>query len=166
MIRLWLWCVLCLFPATLRAELAPPFAPFAPYVGKTWRGELTVADRDEPMVDISTWEMALQDQAVRIRHTLDDGVYEGETFIVWNKEREMLEFFYFTTAGFYTRGTVKFAGRNFTSYEDVTGSEEGITQVRAEIILEGDDVMHQQAYYLKQGEWVKGHSATYRAISP
>ncbi|SHI19067.1 hypothetical protein [Ferrimonas marina] len=160
MVLLWL----CSF--SLSAELAPAFEPLAPMVGKTWRGEFSNSTPERPMVDISTWEEALQGQAVRIRHSLNQGEYEGETFIVYNKALEELEFFYFTTAGFYTRGQVTFEGDTMISHETVTGSEQGITEVKAEVRLLPDGSMAHQAYYLQNGEWVKGHAAEYRAIEP
>ncbi|MBY5991255.1 hypothetical protein [Ferrimonas balearica] len=146
------------------AALDPNLAPFEPYLNKTWRGEFSDSTPEKPVVDISTWEPALQGKAIRIRHSLNQGAYEGETFVVWNKEREQLEFFYFTSAGFYTRGTATFEGRRFVAYETVTGSDEGITEVRSEVSLNEDGTMSQQAYYLKQGEWVPGHSALYREV--
>jgi hypothetical protein len=57
-------------------DMNPHLAPLAPLVGKTWRGTVS------PPVDVSRFEMALNGQAVRNRHSIDDGVYGGETYHV------------------------------------------------------------------------------------
>lgn len=145
---------------SLRSELMP----FAPYVGKRWRGEFSNSTPEKPAVDVSSWQVALQGQAIRITHSLNEGEYEGETFIVFNGDNQQLEFFYFTTAGFYTKGRAEFDGNSFVSYETVTGNDSGITEVKAEVTLEDEKTMVHQAHYLKQGKWVKGHSARYRLI--
>ncbi|WP_298444374.1 hypothetical protein [uncultured Ferrimonas sp.] len=145
-------------------QLAEPLQQFAPYVGKTWRGEFSDSTAAKPMIDVSHWSVALQGQAVRITHSLNQGEYEGETMIVFNGQTQQLEFFYFTTAGFYTIGRAEFDGSAFVSYEQVSGNSDGITEVKAEINLVDANTMTQQAHYLKNGRWVKGHSARYRVV--
>ncbi len=142
-------------------NLIEPLQPLARYVGKTWRGNLTEATPDKPMVDVSRWERALNGQAIRILHSVNDGEYGGETLILWDAEKEDLIFYYFTTAGFYTQGTIKIEGDTFTSHELVTGNSDGITEVRATGRLLPDGRMHSKAQYLKNGEWTDGHEIWY-----
>lgn len=40
-------------------------------------------------------------------HTMNQGEYGGETLFFWDKSLQSLTFFYFTTAGFYTDGTMR-----------------------------------------------------------
>ncbi|MBY6185178.1 hypothetical protein KUV89_00790 [Marinobacter hydrocarbonoclasticus] len=155
---------LTLFCASALAELDPHLQRFAPYLDKTWQGVFENSTAERPMVDVSRWESALQGKAIRIRHSLNDGEYEGETLIVWNRAIEQLEFFYFTTGGFYTRGTAHFNDTGFVATEQVTGSDDGITEVESEVTLNEDGTMSQRSRYLKQGEWVPGHSVVYRPI--
>jgi hypothetical protein len=82
--------------------------PLKPFIGKTWRGVLKDSTPEKPMVDVSHWERALNGQAVRVLHSLNNGMYGGETIIMWDPQKESLVFFYFTTAGFFTQGTIKF----------------------------------------------------------
>ncbi|MCH7675779.1 hypothetical protein IH879_12605 [candidate division KSB1 bacterium] len=76
--------------------------PLSPFIGKTWRGKSPNADPDKPFEDVSRWESALNGQAVRILHSVNEGAYGGETLVVWDRKKESLVFYYFTTEGFYT----------------------------------------------------------------
>ena len=94
-------------------------------------------------------------------HSVGNGEYGGETIIVWNKEAGQLQFHYFTTAGFTTRGTMTFEGTKVITTEKVTGSESGISEVKAVAELLPDGRMHSKSRYFKNGEWVDGHELTY-----
>ncbi len=70
-------------------------------------------------------------------------------------------FYYFTTAGFYTKGTMKvLSPTQFVAYEEVTGSKEGITKVRSISELKNDTFVVSTSY-LKKGEWTKPEQRTY-----
>jgi len=62
---------------------------------------------------------------------------------MWDAEKEGLVSWYFTTAGFYTQAAIHFEDGNLISVEDVTGNENGITQVKAivEFLPNGDLVI-------------------------
>lgn len=155
-------------PPAAAAELSEHLAPFEPLVGKTWKGELAGApgraEGAPPVYDVSRWEAALAGTAIRILHALSDGSYGGETLIVWDAKKESLVFFYFTTGGFYTTGTMEVAadGRSFTSVEEVTGAApEGITAVEAVGELLPDGRLKSSSRYEKNGEWTAGHTIVY-----
>jgi hypothetical protein len=130
-------------------------------VGKTWRGEFAGSTPGKPAVDVARWELALNGQAVRILHSLNDGEYGGETLIVWDKDAEALVFYYFTTEGFYTTGGIEFQGGDFLTREAVTGSDEGITEVEATHKLLPDGRLHVTSRHFKMGAWVPGHEVYY-----
>ncbi len=149
-------------PASEKAIVNEHLKPFLPFVGKTWRGEFANSTPEKPMVDISRWELVLNGQAIRILHSVNDGIYGGETIIMWDKEKEKLVFFYFTTAGFYTTGTFSLEGEKFVSHEMVTGNQNGITEVKATGELLPDGRMHSKSQYLQNGKWVDGHEIFYK----
>ncbi len=132
--------------------------PLKPFLGKTWRG---VIKGSTPMVDVAHWERALNGHAVRILHSLNNGIYGGETIIMWDPQKESLVFFYFTTAGFFTQGTIKFENDKYISHEYVTGNKQGITEVKATGEKLPDGTMHTKSLYLKEGKWVDGHEIIY-----
>lgn len=142
-------------------EPDPHLAPLAPFVGKTWRGEFVQADSGQPAVDVARWEWALNGKAVRILHSIDDGAYGGESLVLWDPEDERIVYFYFTTEGFYTTGTMAIADGVFTSHEIVSGNTEGVTEVRASGELLEDGRWHARSEYLKDGAWTPGHEAYY-----
>lgn len=148
-----------LLPA--QEALSEHLAALQPFVGKTYKGELSMPGQEKPATDVSRWERALNGQAVRILHSLNDGEYGGETIIYWDKEKESLIFYYFTTAGFYTHGTVTMEGNKMISHEYVTGEQEGITEVKSIGEILPDGTMRGTSQYLKNGEWVDGHQVTY-----
>lgn len=148
----------------LHARAAEPnehLAPLAPYVGKVWRGEFTESTPENPVIDVQSWEWALNGQAIRILHSVNDGAYGGESMILWDRERERLIYFYFTTAGFYTTGTMAYDDGAFVSHEEVTGNTDGTTAVRSTSILLEDGRFHTKAEYLRGGDWVPGHEIVY-----
>lgn len=135
---------------------------FRPLLGKTWRGEFKNSTPEKPVVDIARWERALNGQAVRILHSINRGVYGGETLIFWSKEKGSLVYHYFTTAGFQTTGTMALADGKFTSLEQVAGDADGVTEVKATGEIRADGAFSNSSEYLKKGQWEPGHAATYR----
>lgn len=148
-------------PASV-APASDALAPLAPYVGKTWRGELSEPGSDAPKIDISQWEWALNGKAIRILHSINDGEYGGETLIFEDPEKGGLVFYYFTTAGFYTQGTVEIEDGKFVSHETVHATAEGVTEVRAMAEILPDGRLRSTSQYKRNGEWSEGHSAVYR----
>jgi hypothetical protein len=146
--------------AAAEPRLDEHLAPLAPFVGKTWRGEFKNSTKEKPMFDVSRWEVALKGKAVRTRHSVNDGIYGGETLIVWDAERKSLVGFYFTTAGFFTESTFEFKEDKLHTREKVRGQQPGVTEVEAVSELR-DGKLHVKSRYLKNGEWTDGHEITY-----
>jgi len=143
------------------ADMNPRLAPLAPLLGKTWRGAVSPPGAARPAVDVSRFELALNGQAVRNRHSIDDGAYGGETFIVWEEEKQSLVYYYFTTAGFYTTGTLRAEGGAIVSHEIVKGAAGGITEVKATSRLLPDGRLHVKSRHLKNGQWEEGRETFY-----
>jgi len=148
-------------PVFAQESLINALEPFRPFLGKTFRGELAESTPEKPVIDISRWERALNGKAVRNLHSLNNGEYGGETVIFFDKSKSSLVYYYFTTAGFYTHGTMKFEGDTVLSHEFVEGNENGITEVKSMAIIREDGSLHNKSMYLKNGEWIEGHEATY-----
>ena len=160
--------VVCALTATLAsaAMAAEPvrlderLAVFAPFVGKTWRGEFKSSTAEKPAFDVSKWEVALRGKAIRITHSVNDGVYGGETIVMWDATKKVLVAFYFTTAGFFTESTFEVKDGKLLSRETVRGNQQGVTEVEAVTELQ-DGKMHVKSRYLRNGSWVDGHEITY-----
>jgi hypothetical protein len=139
----------------------PHLQPLAHLLGKTWRGTVSPPGASKPTTDVSRFELALNGQAVRNRHSIDDGAYGGETFIVWEEARQSLVYFYFTTAGFYTTGTMSIEDGAIVSHEIVKGSAGGIAEVKATSRLLPDGRLHVKSRHLKDGQWEDGRETWY-----
>ncbi len=135
--------------------------PLEPFIGKTWKGALKMSPKGQLKYDISRWERALNGRAVRIIHSVNNGEYGGETIIMWDAQKESLVYFYFTTAGFYTQGTMRFQDGKIISHEKVTGNKNGITEVKAIGEKLADGKMRSKSYYLQNGKWIDGHEVIY-----
>lgn len=144
------------------AKLDPHLEPLKPLLGKVWRAEFKNSTPEKPVVDISNWERALNGQAIRITHSINDGAYGGETIVMWDDQKKSLRYHYFTTAGFTTEGTITMEGNVMVSRETVTGNKEGITEVRGKNEIRADGTMFVKTEYLKNGEWVPGREAHYK----
>lgn len=142
-------------------DLAEPLKAFKPFIGKTWKGEFANSTPEKPIFDVSRWERALNGQAVRILHSVNNGEYGGETIIFWDKQKAGLMFYYFTTAGFFTTGSITFEDGKMISHEYVTGNQNGITEVKAIGEITTGGKLHSKSQYLQNGKWVDGHKVTY-----
>ena len=145
------------------AEMNPRLAPLQPFLGKTWRGVFPNSTKEKPVVDVSRFELVLNGQAVRNLHSINDGEYGGETLIVWDKQKQQLVYYYFTTAGFYTTGSFSAEGDSLISHEVVKGEVEGISEVKGTSRLLPDGRLHVKTQYLKGGRWVEGREVYYVA---
>jgi len=147
--------------APARAEMNPRFAPLKALLGKTWRGDFPVAAGAKPVVDVSRFELALNGQAIRNLHSINQGEYGGESLIVWDKQKQGLVYYYFTTAGFYTTGDMSIEDGALLSHELVKGDADGITEVKGVSRVLPDGRLHVQTQYLKSGAWVPGRDVYY-----
>jgi hypothetical protein len=132
-----------------------------PLLGKTFKGQLSNSKPDQPLIDVQRWERALNGKAVRAQHSINNGVYGGETIFRWDSKKNSVVYYYFTTEGFTTIGTVKFEQGKIVTHEDVSGDQSGITEVRATSEFLPNGGLHVKAEYLKNGSWVPGHEVTY-----
>ena len=135
---------------------------FRPLLGKTFRGEFANSTPEKPVVDISTYERAMNGQAIRGLHSINDGEYGGESIYMWDPKQEKLAFWYFTTAGFFTQGTMEVEGNQLISEEDVTGNDNGISKVRATTTIRDDGTLQVQSEYFAAGKWSEGRNTLYQ----
>ena len=143
------------------AELSPHLAPLRPLVGKTWRGEFPESKPGKPVIDVSRYEVALNGQAVRNMHSINDGAYGGESLMVWDKEKQAIVYYYFTTGGFYTTGTLKEEDGAIMAHETVKGDADGVSEVKAVFRVLPDGRLHAKTSYLKKGQWVDARDMHY-----
>ena len=148
----------CAENPTLNAHLEP----LRPLLDRTWKGTFKDSKPDKPTVDVARWERALSGQAVRALHSINDGVYGGETLFIWDEKKQSVVYYYFTTSGFMTTGTITFKDDKWITHEEVSGSAGGVTEVRSTSGLLPDGGFHVKAEYRKNGEWTPGHEVTYR----
>jgi hypothetical protein len=141
-------------------KLDEHLAGFAPFIGKTWRGEFKNSTKEKPQFDVSRWEVALKGKAVRVVHSVNDGVYGGESLVMWDPAKKTLATFYFTTAGFFTEGTIEFKDGKMIAREIVRGQQPGVSEVES-ITEISDGQMRVKARFLKNGQWTDGHEITY-----
>lgn len=149
-------------PASEKGELDSNLEPLRPFLGRTWRGAFKDSTPDKPVIDIAVWERALNGKAVRIIHSINDGLYGGESIIHWDVARKTLAYHYFTTAGFHTTGTMTCADKTITAMEKVIGNTNGITEVRSTYHLQPDGTLLNKSEYLKGSVAAGGREVLYR----
>ena len=156
-----LWAGLSLVAAD-KPQLDSHLEPLRPLLDKTWKGAFKDSTPDKPTVDVMRWERALNGNAVRVLHSINNGSYGGETIIRWDETQQAVTYHYFTTAGFMTIGTMIFKDGKVISRELVTGSANGVTEVRGTSEKQPDGTFHVKTEHLKNGEWLPGHEVTYQ----
>ncbi|WNC71516.1 hypothetical protein RGQ13_15495 [Thalassotalea psychrophila] len=140
--------------------LAEPLRMFSKFIG-SWESTFAMMDGNPHVVDVAVWERALNGKAIRSLHSINDGMYGGEMLMFWDKELNSLVFYYFTTADFYTKGTIEVVNEtSFIAYEDVSGSDDGITKVKSTSTLVNGNIKVTTAY-LKNDEWTEPEVRTY-----
>lgn len=149
-------------PAADQPSLNPHLEPLRPLLGKTWKGEFNNSKPDRPMVDIQKWERAMNGQAVRLTHSINGGIYGGETLFIWDDKKQAITYYYFTTASFRTEGTLEIKDGKFMTLEEVKGDAGGVTEVRATCELTESGGFHVKAEHKKDGQWSPGHEVTYK----
>lgn len=149
-------------PPTLHPELEM----FRPFLDSHWEGDLTEPGKEKKMIDRSVWSRALNGQAIKTLHSVNDGDYGGETMIFWDQKQKKIAYYYFTTAGFYTHGTMTYnpETKSIEALENVENNAQGITQVRSHSVLDPTGRLQISSEYLQHGKWVKGHSASYKRV--
>jgi hypothetical protein len=164
-----LWFILALFSCSSGAAemvLHPELEIFRPFVDSHWEGDLTEPGKDKKMIDRSSWSRALNGQAIKTMHSINDGDYGGETMIFWDQKQQKIAYYYFTTAGFYTHGTMTYNAttKSTEALEYVENNKQGITQVRSSSVLDDTGVLKVSSEYLQNDKWIKGHSAVYKRV--
>lgn len=156
--------LLAIFMAPVRClsqdALSDHLNPLRPFLG-TWKGKVSENKSGEPVFDISRWERILNGNGIRILHSVNDGAYGGETIIVWDKNKASLVFYYFTTAGFHTEGTIKIENGKMKSHEYVEGNENGITEVEATSEIISEMKMKTTSRFFQNNQWGEESTATY-----
>jgi hypothetical protein len=142
-------------------SLNPHLEPLRPLLGKTWKGTFKNSKPDKPTVDVSRWERTLNGQAVRMLHSINQGVYGGESIFTWDEAKQAVIYHYFTTAGFRTVGTLEIKEGKFITHETVAGATAGVTEVRGTCEIQPDGRFHVTTEHLANGQWTLGHEVTY-----
>ena len=142
-------------------SLAPQLEPLRPMLGRTWKGAFKNSTPQRPMVDVMRWERALNGQAVRVVHSVNDGVYGGETIFRWNEKKQEVAYHYFTTAGFMTVGSVRFEDGKLITHEVVEGNAGGVSEVRGISEMLADGTYRVKTEHLKDGKWGAGREVIY-----
>jgi hypothetical protein len=148
--------------AAEKPSLNPHLEPLRPLLGKTWKGPFKDSKPDKPVVDMARWERALNGQAVRLLHSINQGAYGGETMFIWDEKKQSVVFYYFTTAGYMTTGTMEMKDGKILTHEEVKGEAGGVSEVRGTSEIQPDGKFHVKAEYLKDGQWSLGHEVTYQ----
>ncbi len=142
--------------------LSEKLKPFENFIGKTFKGEFGNSTPENPVFDVQYWERILNGNGIKITHSVNDGMYGGESIIMWDVEVNSLVSWYFTTVGFYTKSTILIENDKIIFHEKVTGNKDGITETKGIYQLLSNGDLKTETQYLQNGEWVKGHEIYYK----
>ena len=148
------------------ASVAAPYEPmamFAPFSGKSFRGEWT-DDNGEPLVDIAKYEVILNGRALQSTHRLEGKDYGGRTIFFYDEGAKNYVFHYFTTGGFHTSGTSQFVDGGLLTDEKVEGHDT-IGSVRSKVTFGADAIEVDVVYVGKDGSETPGGRRVYREIA-
>ena len=109
---------------------------------------------EKPVVDVSRYEVALNGQAVRNLHSINDGAYGGETLIVWDKEKQASSTTTSRPAASTRRARCGRRTALSSSHEIGQGRRRRGERGEGGLPPAPDGRLHAKTQYLKQGEWV------------
>jgi general stress protein 26 len=136
-----------------------------PFIGNTYKGNFINSTKENPMTDVLSFERALNGNAVKVTHSVNNGEYGGETMVMWNSEKEGLQSWYFTSAGSLTIQNVQIKKDTFISIEDVAANKNGITKVKTIIeVLHGNQIQ-KRTKYLMNNLWKDGSEIIYNKVN-
>jgi hypothetical protein len=150
-------------PAAAETPAYEPMAMFAPFSGKTFRGEWT-DEKGEHLVDISKYEIILNGRALQSTHRLEGKDYGGRTIFFYDEGAKNYVFHYFTTAGFHTTGVSQFVDGGLVTDEKVEGHAK-VASVRSKVIFGDKDVLIDVVYVGKDGSETPGGHRVYKEIA-
>lgn len=150
-------------PASVVAQAYAPMAMFAPFSGKTFRGEWT-DEKGEHLVDISKYEIILNGRALQSTHRLQGKDYGGRTIFFYDESARNYVFHYFTTAGFHTTGTSEFVDGGLVVDEKVEGHAT-IGSVRSKVTFGEDEILIDVVYVGTDGSETPGGRRVYKEIA-
>ena len=136
--------------------------PLRPWLDKTWKSQFKNPKGEKVTTDVARWERALNGNAIRILHSVNDGVYGGESIVRWDEKKQAVVYHYFTTASFTTAGTMTFKDGKILTHEVVEGDADGISEVRATFGMNPDGTFQKRTEHLKNGAWQPATETTYR----
>jgi hypothetical protein len=139
-----------------------PMALFAPYDGKTLRGEWSDPDGTK-VVDIARWTMILGGRAIESTHRIEGSTYGGKTIIFFDEGAKKHIFHYFTTAGFHTTGEMAIDGEKMTTVEKVEGHA-SIASVRSVTTIKPQEMIVDVVYVGKDGAETKAGRRIYKPV--
>ena len=136
-----------------------------PFIGNTFKGSFINSTKENPMIDVISFERTLNGRAVKVIHSVNNGEYGGETIVMWNPEKRSLQSWYFTSAGSLTIQNVQIKESTFISIEDVTGNQNGITKVKTIFeVLHGNQIQ-KRTKYLMNNLWKDGSEIIYKKVN-
>lgn len=148
------------------ADIAAPYQPmavFAPFSGKSFRGEWTGEDGVQ-YVDIAKWELILNGRALQSTHRLQGKDYGGRTIFFYDEAANAYVFHYFTTGGFHTTGVSEFIDGGLVTDEKVEGAS-NVASVRSKVKFLEDAIEIDVVYVGKDGSETPGGRRVYKEIA-
>ena len=148
-----------------KTPLSDHLTGLKPFIGNTYKGKFINSTEENPMIDVLSFERALNGNAVKVIHSVNNGEFGGETMVMWNAEKEGLQSWYFTSAGSLTIQNVQIKKDTFISIEDVSGNQNGITKVKTIIeVLHGSQIK-KRTKYLMNNLWKDGSEIIYKEVN-
>ena len=136
-----------------------------PFIGNTYKGNFINSTIENPMIDVLSFERALNGNAVKVIHSVNNGEFGGETMVMWNPEEGGLQSWYFTSAGSLTIQNVQIKKDTFISIENVERNKNGITKVKTIIEVLHRNQIKKRTKYLMNNLWKDGSETIYNKVN-
>ena len=136
-----------------------------PFIGNTYKGDFLNSTKENPMFDVLSFERALNGNAIKVIHSVNNGEFGGETMVMWNPEKGGLQSWYFNSAGSLTIQNVQIKKNTFISIENVERNQNGITKVKTIIEVLHEDQIKKRTKYLMNNLWKDGSEIIYNKIN-
>ena len=108
------------------------------------------------------WEWAVGGHAVRAVHSVNGGVYGGETLIFPDRDSGRLVFHYFTSGGFHTTGEMVEQPDGSLEISETVHGLDGLETLRSTARINLDGTYTTRGLVEREGQWVEFGGFDYR----
>lgn len=137
---------------------------FKYFIGKTFSGEIQNYKKDSYVNEIVNWEAIFKGNGIRIKHSINNDEFIGESIIMFDGKEKSYSCWYFSSGGISNKSKFLIEDNKIIFFEDVSENNNSITKIRTSYLISENGGYYKKILYLINNVWVKGNNILYKNI--